>query len=304
MDTSSAKLCLSTVLAVVNHYHVVVVVTSIVIVAINLKDNAKAIKTTQCSQKTPKLSQRATDILLNGIYHCTGPFQFYNTTLLKDIHAKAATTGILGRAPRHWRMLFEVGCCRHRRTTEYKTTACDDVNCCWNSPWNAWQHSALNIQSLLAGGHQEGCCCCTSVGANIDEDNKRTKQTPFVASIDNPSNDVETEKQIPPCLKEMDFVLLNASCLIGMHPDYPAGNIVLLALALNKLFAVVPCCIFFKTFPHRRLPCGTEVPTSEQFLDWIWAKDPLLQTAVHGRATVIYYNPKWKHAPQQPDQGQ
>jgi hypothetical protein len=55
-----ATLCLSTVLVIVNHYHVVVVVVvvvvilvviivivpSIIVVTINLKDNAKAIMTT------------------------------------------------------------------------------------------------------------------------------------------------------------------------------------------------------------------------------------------------------------------
>lgn len=267
--------------------------------------NLNNVACTVIEPRGPMKLERQRRILLKGIYHRTGPFQSYNTTSLKDIHARAAATGISGRAPRHWRMFFESWMLpplqedgvndydTHRRallleqSVERAATQCG--------------------QSLLAGGHEEGCCCCSSVGDDIDENDERMEQTPSTASTGDLSNDLDTEQQSPPYLKEMDDVLLNASCLIGMHPDYPTGDIVSLALALNKPFAVVPCCVFLKAFPDRRLPCGTEVRTYEQFLDWIRAKDPLIRTATlpfGGRAIVLYYDPEWKHAQQHQDRGQ
>jgi hypothetical protein len=264
--------------------------------------NLNNVACTVIEPRGPMKLERQRRILLKGIYHRTGPFQSYNTTSLMDIHARAATTGISGRAPRHWRMFFE---------SWILPPLQDDVV---NDDDTRRRALLLELsvvraatqcgQSLLAGGHEEGCCCCTNVGSAIDEDDERMEQTPSVASTDDSSNDLHTEQQSPPCLKEMDDVLLNASCLIGMHPDYPTGDIVSMALALNKPFAVVPCCVFFKSFPNRRLPCGTEVRTYEQFLDWIRAKDPLIRTATlpfGGRATVLYYDPEWKHEQQLQD---
>jgi hypothetical protein len=51
--------------------------------------------------------------------------------------------------------------------------------------------------------------------------------------------------------------------LVGMHPDQPTGALVLFALKYKKPFAVVPCCIYSKDFPKRRLKDGTDVRTHE-----------------------------------------
>jgi hypothetical protein len=69
--------------------------------------NLNHVACTVIEPRGPMKLERQRRILLKGIYHRTGPFQSYNTTSLMDIHAKAATTGISGRAPRHWRMFFE-----------------------------------------------------------------------------------------------------------------------------------------------------------------------------------------------------
>lgn len=60
----------------------------------------------------------------------------------------------------------------------------------------------------------------------------------------------------------------------GMHPDQATEPLVDLALAMNKPFAVVPCCIYSAQFPSRRLVDGSQVTTYEQFLQYLVEKDP------------------------------
>jgi hypothetical protein len=45
----------------------------------------------------------------------------------------------------------------------------------------------------------------------------------------------------------------DASIIIGMNPDEATEDIVLLSLEMRKPFAVVPCCVFTKLYPDRRL---------------------------------------------------
>ncbi|KAF9432031.1 hypothetical protein BGZ76_011395, partial [Entomortierella beljakovae] len=44
-----------------------------------------------------------------------------------------------------------------------------------------------------------------------------------------------------------------ASILVGLHPDQATEPIVRTALKLGKPFAVIPCCVFGRDNPHRRL---------------------------------------------------
>ena len=47
--------------------------------------------------------------------------------------------------------------------------------------------------------------------------------------------------------------LNGASIIVGMHPDQATEHIVSCALALGKPWAVVPCCVFSREFPDRKL---------------------------------------------------
>jgi len=68
--------------------------------------------------------------------------------------------------------------------------------------------------------------------------------------------------------------LRNASAVVGMHPDQATGAIVDLALALNVPFAVVPCCVYHKLFPERRLRDGGEVNDYDALIQYLVEKDP------------------------------
>ncbi|ORZ04186.1 hypothetical protein BCR41DRAFT_363007 [Lobosporangium transversale] len=49
-------------------------------------------------------------------------------------------------------------------------------------------------------------------------------------------------------------LVTEASIMIGLHPDQATEPIVRVALKLGKPFAVIPCCVFGRDNPHRRLP--------------------------------------------------
>jgi hypothetical protein len=46
----------------------------------------------------------------------------------------------------------------------------------------------------------------------------------------------------------------SASIIIGLHPDQATEPIVRAALKAGKPFAIIPCCVFGRDNPHRRLP--------------------------------------------------
>ena len=61
----------------------------------------------------------------------------------------------------------------------------------------------------------------------------------------------------------------SSAVIVGMHPDQATEPIVRLALAAGKPFAVVPCCVFYKSNPNRKLRDGTPVETHEQFCNYL-----------------------------------
>lgn len=55
----------------------------------------------------------------------------------------------------------------------------------------------------------------------------------------------------------LDAALLSdANVVVGLHPDEATEAIVDAALRHRRAFAVVPCCVFGKLFPNRRMPGG------------------------------------------------
>ena len=92
--------------------------------------------------------------------------------------------------------------------------------------------------------------------------------------------------------------LQNASALIGMHSDQATEAIVDAGLALNKPFAVVPCCVFKKENPHRRLVDengeSRVVSTYQDLINYLQAKDKNIKRAnlpFLGRNVVLYKLP-------------
>jgi hypothetical protein len=73
--------------------------------------------------------------------------------------------------------------------------------------------------------------------------------------------------------------------------DQATEPIVDFALARDKPFAVVPCCVFPKLFPERRLPEGVPVVDYPQFVRYLQLKSPSIRTGylnTKGRNLVLY----------------
>lgn len=111
---------------------------------------------------------------------------------------------------------------------------------------------------------------------------------------------------------EITAVLEKCTAIIGIHPDQATEPIVDAALAYNKSFAVLPCCVFANENTHRMIPNPSYVPvkpgqpvdesdstththipvrTYEQLIQYLLAKDPSIcvdHLGFEGRNTVLY----------------
>ena len=86
----------------------------------------------------------------------------------------------------------------------------------------------------------------------------------------------------------------NCSVIVGLHPDEATEAIVDMAVQLGKPFAVSPCCVMTKLFPHRKNPkTGDPVRTVWALCRYLLEKAPnafqvdFLPFA--GRNKVIYW---------------
>ncbi|EQC37185.1 hypothetical protein SDRG_05411 [Saprolegnia diclina VS20] len=83
------------------------------------------------------------------------------------------------------------------------------------------------------------------------------------------------------------------SVFVGMHPDEATEPIVDCALAANKPFAVVPCCVMSRKFPDRRHD-GEVVGTYDAYIAYLRAKDSRIQSAFlpfAGKNQVLFVLP-------------
>lgn len=67
-------------------------------------------------------------------------------------------------------------------------------------------------------------------------------------------------------------LLASRQLVIGFHPDEATDAIVDFALAQNLPLAVVPCCVFARSFPERRRADGGDVHSFDQFVDYLRLK--------------------------------
>eukprot|EP01062_Namystynia_karyoxenos_P081434 TRINITY_DN8963_c0_g1_i2.p1 TRINITY_DN8963_c0_g1~~TRINITY_DN8963_c0_g1_i2.p1 ORF type:complete len:479 (+),score=105.86 TRINITY_DN8963_c0_g1_i2:77-1438(+) len=89
-------------------------------------------------------------------------------------------------------------------------------------------------------------------------------------------------------------LLPRVRCLVGLHPDQATEPIVDCALRLGLPWAVVPCCVFPKLFPHRRLRGSPDAPvtTYAGLVQYLKEKADGVQIAelpMDGRAIVVYH---------------
>eukprot|EP00960_Hanusia_phi_P038702 753557-Hanusia_phi.AAC.3 len=91
-----------------------------------------------------------------------------------------------------------------------------------------------------------------------------------------------------------EHLLQNCSCVVGMHPDQATEPIVDFAIAMNKPFAVIPCCVFPKQSIFRTNQQSSDqdlVVTYEDFISYVQSKHPELKRhclEFKGRNVVIF----------------
>lgn len=73
--------------------------------------------------------------------------------------------------------------------------------------------------------------------------------------------------------------LKSADLLVAMHPDQAAEAAVDLALRFDIPFFVVPCCVYAKEFPRRKIAMR-QVTSYYDLLDYLQAKDPRIRRDV------------------------
>ena len=86
-------------------------------------------------------------------------------------------------------------------------------------------------------------------------------------------------------------LLRSCSALVGLHSDEATEAIVDFALKWGKPFAVLPCCVFPRLFPHRRAADGGAVKRHREFCEFLQAKAAGIEAAhlpFEGRNRVIY----------------
>ena len=107
--------------------------------------------------------------------------------------------------------------------------------------------------------------------------------------------DKPSDEGVIPGFPELIETIKKADILLGLHPDAAAEFIVDIGLTLNIPFAVVPCCVFPESFPHRRLPDGRQVRNCDEFVEYLLLKDPRIKEETlefQGRNRCVYFKPE------------
>ena len=91
------------------------------------------------------------------------------------------------------------------------------------------------------------------------------------ASYRHPDSDV-----IEVCNLQHELVQ-NCSAIVALHPDEATDAIVSVAIQRKVPFVIVPCCVFARLFPNRKMKSGKNVSSYSDLLDYISAKDSSIQ---------------------------
>ena len=88
------------------------------------------------------------------------------------------------------------------------------------------------------------------------------------------------EEEIQVCGENHDL-LTNCSAIVALHPDEATGSIVDMAVRKRVPFVVMPCCVFSRLFPDRRIPgSGDPVTTYDDLIQYLMAKDAAIKKTV------------------------
>jgi len=95
-------------------------------------------------------------------------------------------------------------------------------------------------------------------------------------------------------IEEARDIMKNCSCIVGLHPDQAAEHILRYAIANRKPAAIIPCCVYSKSFPKRRSRTNEPVTSYEDLVLYLLSLSPLVkatQLDFEGKNVLIYYLP-------------
>jgi len=119
---------------------------------------------------------------------------------------------------------------------------------------------------------------------------------PRLLVMDEPTTglDATVEAEVPTSRAMWDRIE-HCSAIVGMHPDGATEAIVDFALASNKPFAVVPCCVYSALAPTRRNAAGKRVTEYAAFVQYLREKAPgrigVEQLPFEGKNLVVFSLP-------------
>ena len=91
------------------------------------------------------------------------------------------------------------------------------------------------------------------------------------------------QEEIPTC-DEHSTLLRHASAIVALHPDEATGEVVRIAIHRRIPFVIVPCCVFARLFPNRRLIRSNnnqrDVSTYEDLLEYLLEQDSSIKQSI------------------------
>eukprot|EP00475_Leptophrys_vorax_P019968 TRINITY_DN27350_c0_g1_i1.p1 TRINITY_DN27350_c0_g1~~TRINITY_DN27350_c0_g1_i1.p1 ORF type:complete len:385 (-),score=58.89 TRINITY_DN27350_c0_g1_i1:102-1220(-) len=161
---------------------------------------------------------------------------YHRTAPLLQYIDNVYTESIVMRHPRHFRLFFE------------------------DPLWSAALGSEGDGAQAFVDSFQRAMRAEWTHQGIVIDDNKE---------VENEQEQEEAEIQ----WSEVMNVFQKCSAVVGLHPDQAVEAIIDFALASDKPFAVLPCCVYSKEFPRRQLR-GKPVRKYEELVEYLVAKAP------------------------------
>jgi len=101
-----------------------------------------------------------------------------------------------------------------------------------------------------------------------------------------------SDRQTLSVCDEESALVQQASAIVALHPDEATDEVVRVALARKVPFLVVPCCVFARLFPMRRIrPSQQSVGTYPDLVRYLQEQDPSIRVhkfSFAGRNTALW----------------